>query len=1366
LVILAGEVEHVYYFGNPSVKTSGEYQSLNFENTMLSALAGQPAIPYQQLKLMLPPGESARSLEIVFSDETVLPGKYNLSPQQGVRPLSEGNSGEFVRDGALYKSKAAYPASPQGHLITAYLNGRAFALSTFSPVRYIPATGKVSYYRTARVIVHTMPDLESQSALSNFSAATDRAARFADNGEMDKQYTANRQPATDSYEILIICTSAYSTAFEGYRAACLKQGLRSQVVALETITSTMSGIDVPEKIRNYIKQEYQAHDIQHVLLGGDTELVPYRGFYGYVKSGSGYTSNNIPADIYYSSLDGNWNYDGDSRWGEPADTLAPFNPEEADLLPEISVGRLPFSTIAELNAMLHKSYSYQFTPVDGEFRNVLMAGEYLYAAPYYTQGSFYMELLIGLQTAHGYTTTGIPATYPFDKLYDETASWSKTDLINHLNQGRPMLNHAGHANQTYVMRLSNSDITNANFTGLNGTTHNYTIVYTHGCDCGAFDNNSTDCIGEKMVTIDNFAAAFVGNSRYGWFNEGTSEGPSAHLHREYMDALYSDSLNRIGRAHMESKIATAPWVTAPGQWEPGAMRWCFYDCTVLGDPAMAVFTDNPIVIETVYPSSIPAGTTSIPVSVASAGTAVAGLTCVVLENGVMLGKASTNASGNAIVSLSPAIGNPENVQLVVSGYNCVPHTYNLTAKTYTWNTASGNWKTPASWSPVRTDPAANDILIFDGSLQANASVTLDFTSAENTGCLRILNNANVTLATATASRKIQVGVSGSVAPQFEIAQGSSLNILAAMPVMLSLAEGNTAAVSGNIVFQHAAHRLTSGTAEGITFTNGASFTAESDFPGNAFGIGMANTVKFANGSRYVQKGGSSPFGLPAPQSVVVFEPGSLYTFTASTGVPDLSGRTLGNLEINSTSANLSSITGAGSLTVHDLTVAAGNCGINLSGGINMSGNLSVLTAGSLNFTPSAVAPANLNGLVEQSISGGGAIVFNSNSSLNIANPAGVNLATDIAVNGPLMLTSGLLTIGNNNLTLGSSSVIVGSPSVTNMVVASGSGEMRKCFSNTGTFTFPIGDTTGTPEFSPVTLSFTGGTFQAGAYVGVNVANGPVSGIASSYLNRKWTVASSGIESFSCDASFDYAAADVNGNEASLYCVQVLPPDILFHNPANTTLHQLSATGISSFGVFTGESNDISKTLTLTAVFPEGLYNGAGSLLQAQNGSGANWPTGVADHIAVELHDAANYGTVIFTASDVELSTSGSASVTVPLGFNGTYFITVRHRNSIAAVSAQAISFAGSTVSRAFGGPADIFGGNLKQMGDMGYALFGGDVNQDGSVDMADLALVEYLAATFTKGYLSEDCNGDGVIDSCDLIITDNNASGFVGAKTP
>jgi hypothetical protein len=145
-----------------------------------------------------------------------------------------------------------------------------------------------------------------------------------------------------------------------------------------------------------------------------------------------------------------------------------------------------------------------------------------------------------------------------------------------------------------MLKLDISQITNQDFSQIDGVTHNYTLLYTQGCLDGSFDY--TDCIAEKAVTITNFLVAGIFNSRYGWFNQGTTDGPSEHLQREFVSALYNDTIENqikeIGSAHLMSKVMTAPYIGLPGEFEPGAQRWVHYDCNVLGDPALVIWTDN------------------------------------------------------------------------------------------------------------------------------------------------------------------------------------------------------------------------------------------------------------------------------------------------------------------------------------------------------------------------------------------------------------------------------------------------------------------------------------------------------------------------------------------------------------------------------------------------------------------------------------------------------------------------------------------------------------------------------------------------------------------------------------------------------
>jgi hypothetical protein len=587
--IFAGDVEKTYTFSNSEIRAKGAYQTITLERTLSSGLVGEPMLPYHQVALMLPPGETATAIEIAGEELTAVPGSFKLFPQQAAQPLSEEPDSIFRKNEAVYSKNAAYPENPAGHLINGYLNGYSFALSTFTPVIYNPATGSLAYYKKVTVRIKTSPDTQASAALSSLPSsenALKRVRLFAQNGSMMDQYPLKKR-VQSGYEILIITPEQFQAGFQDLASWYNGNSRPTRFATIEAIGATMNGQDLQEKIRNFIIQEYQANGIDQVILGGDIEHVPYRGFYCYVRSGWGYEDFNIPADIYYSALDGNWNKDGNARWGEPG---------EEDLLPEISVGRMSFSNGEELAHMVHKSVSYQSHPVTGELANPLFVSEKLYDTPV-TWGSDYLELLVDGHNDNGYATHGIPeALNNITRLSDTSGFfWAAPQLYELVNSGQSFIHHSGHTNSTYMMRLGNIDITDQNFSQVNGITHNYQLMYTHGCICGAFDKN--DCIAEKGTTIANWLVAGVFNSRYGWFNQGTTEGPSAHLHREFVSALYhpdpDSAITELGAAHTMSKIKTAPWVGLPGEFEPGAQRWCHYGCNVLGDPALKVWTNNP-----------------------------------------------------------------------------------------------------------------------------------------------------------------------------------------------------------------------------------------------------------------------------------------------------------------------------------------------------------------------------------------------------------------------------------------------------------------------------------------------------------------------------------------------------------------------------------------------------------------------------------------------------------------------------------------------------------------------------------------------------------------------------------------------------
>jgi len=734
LNIYAQSLTFNYHFEKPAIRQIDSYQILHYTDSKQYAKVGNPSLPYIAVKLLLPPGTEATKIEINYKSPVQLDGKYNLYPMQEVKPLNQPASKQLQINRATYKTKL-YPQNKAEVVSTQYMNGFGFALSQFSPIEYNPSEQTVTYYRDVEVKVFYNSTTKSNAALKNISnraSVLQKVKNFADNPLEISKYP-QKSFDFDDYEMLIITTDEYVNSFDTIIQSHLLRGIRSKIVSLSTISSSMTGVDLQEKMRNYIIQEYQNHNIEFVMLGGDADVVPYRALYCEALSGGTTYSDNLPADVYFSALDGTWNDDGDDRWGEP---------DEDDLLPDIAVGRLPFSNATELANISNKIVSYSDNPVTstGELNNPLLAGEDLYNNPQ-TWGADYLDLLIGYHTDNGYTTDGIPDTSIYTTMYARDGSWdgSGTAIMAEMNSGHSFVHHVGHANSGYMMGLYTSDITSSNFANLDGTTHNYALVYSHGCICGAFDDD--DCISETMVKIDKCAVGVFTNSRYGWFNEGQTEGPSTHLHREFVNALYHDKINFAGIDELLSKYRTAPWVENPDEYEPGAQRWVFYDHNVLTDPALPIWTSNPFNANVQYATETPLGA-DYDVTVTFNGNPLENYTCVLIQNDKIIAKAFTDATGQAI--LNPDLNNSDigDATLVVSGYDILPQQYNIQITPAT--DAVLNLKTFSFSDANNNEPDYNEALYLDLEIK-----NIGQQNATNVNATVTCSDSNITILNGT-----------------------------------------------------------------------------------------------------------------------------------------------------------------------------------------------------------------------------------------------------------------------------------------------------------------------------------------------------------------------------------------------------------------------------------------------------------------------------------------------------------------------------------------------------------------------------------------------------------------------------------------
>ena len=188
-------------------------------------------------------------------------------------------------------------------------------------------------------------------------------------------------------------------------------------------------------------------------------------------------------------------------------------------------------------------------------------------------------------------------------------------------------------------------------------------------------------------------------------------------------------------------------------------------------------------------------------------------------------------------------------------------------------------------------------------------------------------------------------------------------------------------------------------------------------------------------------------------------------------------------------------------------------------------------------------------------------------------------------------------------------------------------------------------------------------------------------------------------------------------------------------------------------VAVAESPNMILNLTM---FIEGFYN-AGSNSQ------------VSDTVQVELRNSASPFAVADQSKAV-VSANGTVQLTFGNAANGSYYIALKHRSSIETWSAGTISLSRTTPASydMSASSSQAFGSNLIQIdaSPVRFAIFGGDINQDGTVDATDVSTIDNDAQNFVSGYVVTDLTGDDFVDGTDFAIADNNAANFVSAVRP
>lgn len=206
---------------------------------------------------------------------------------------------------------------------------------------------------------------------------------------------------------------------------------------------------------------------------------------------------------------------------------------------------------------------------------------------------------------------------------------------------------------------------------------------------------------------------------------------------------------------------------------------------------------------------------------------------------------------------------------------------------------------------------------------------------------------------------------------------------------------------------------------------------------------------------------------------------------------------------------------------------------------------------------------------------------------------------------------------------------------------------------------------------------------------------------------------------------------------------------------------LSTTYTAAYGTLPVLSSGLQVKLYL-----QGYYISGGLMQSVLLNQGITSPSNITDSITVELHSTTPPYSLV-RSSTVLLNTNGTATCTYTPLLSGSYYIAIKHRNSITTWSSTPVNIGASLATYDFtNSSTKAYGNNMIEMGPGKWALYTGEINQDDNIDLVDSQLLETAISNFAFGYEKADFNGDGNVDLLDIAIIEEGINEFIFSMHP
>lgn len=593
---------------------------------------GQPLLPMKVFLIALPPGALARSVEVLSTETTELPGTYQIEPCPEIAILDNGpHSDDALRmrreweanHDAVYLSDTPFPSA------VSWLSGRgtlrkySYAAVAFCPFTYSPKSGRLVYHSAVDLAINFDRlsegggDPPLSDRLADRSADEKAATLFSDYDQVADLYLpegAPSAPMSETYNYVIITTADLVGAITASQFPTWKGAVGYRLRTVLTTDGEIAGQpgrDLAERIRNFLRAYYTTWGIEYVLLVGDYAAVPMRicypnaAYHVYDPGDPGLIAPGTPTDYYYADLSlpdaVSWDFDGDGYPGE-------YSEDMPDFLAEVAVGRIPVNDAARITYTLNKLVAFE-QETGAWKRNVLHAGAILFFANQDRSGYPFVDgatcldsietgLMEGMNITHFCERTGlVTSSFPWPALSQPafTRAWGRGQygIVNWSGHGWP--DGAYRTVWTWddgdgVPESGNGELESYRFVGHGAANldDDYpSIVFAISCDVGYPEPNPFGNLGIDMLTLPGWgpSAGVVSSSRPAAVSKSwkVTRGGTEEICFQF-NRYMVDLGERVGDALYDGKF----YATANYGWSMYYEYMDLYNYNLYGDPALNV----------------------------------------------------------------------------------------------------------------------------------------------------------------------------------------------------------------------------------------------------------------------------------------------------------------------------------------------------------------------------------------------------------------------------------------------------------------------------------------------------------------------------------------------------------------------------------------------------------------------------------------------------------------------------------------------------------------------------------------------------------------------------------------------------------